>query len=73
MVRDLINEFEAHSIKNVRESKNKQPQAEKTSFNPLIKKEGWGEKSVKNLFEAINQLQDEQDLRSHHYSLIQKA
>lgn len=29
--------------------------AEETSDSPLIKKEGWGEKSVINLFEAINQ------------------
>jgi DNA ligase (NAD+) len=28
---------------------------EETSDSPLIKKEGWGEKSVINLFEAINQ------------------
>lgn len=30
-------------------------EAEKNSANPLIKKEGWGEKSTTNLFAAINQ------------------
>ncbi|MES2677576.1 MAG: NAD-dependent DNA ligase LigA [Pseudomonadota bacterium] len=51
--KQIDNFFEEGRIKNFVDIF-KLEDAEKSSSNPLIKKEGWGEKSTKNLFAAIN-------------------
>ena len=51
--KQIENLFEEGRIKNFVDIF-KLEEKEKTSDNPLLKKEGWGEKSVRNLFMAIN-------------------
>ncbi|MCE3254781.1 MAG: ligase [Rickettsiaceae bacterium] len=51
--KQIDNFFEEGRIKNFVDIFRLESQ-EKSSPNPLIKKEGWGEKSTKNLFAAIN-------------------
>ncbi len=51
--KQIDNFFEEGRIKNFADIF-KLEEAEKSSLNPLIKKEGWGEKSTNNLFKNIN-------------------
>jgi DNA ligase (NAD+) len=51
--KQVDNFFEEERIKNIVDIF-KLEEKEKTNSNPLIKKEGWGEKSTTNLFNAIN-------------------